>query len=112
MNQQSYLPEKRQAQSLSYLLLSSGVSSLFIKECCCLSLEVLEQSREFANLQEIKLARWGQGAHTKIILADFNLAVSILTAKAKFNSPLNFPAIRVYNIDSYLVDGRTTMIQI
>ena len=33
-----------------------GVSGLFIKERCRLLLEVLEQSHEFANLQEIKLA--------------------------------------------------------
>ena len=29
-----------------------GASGLFIKERCRLSLEVLEQSHEFANLQE------------------------------------------------------------
>ena len=34
----------------------SGISGLFIKEHCRLSLEVLEQSDEFASLQEIKLA--------------------------------------------------------
>ena len=33
-----------------------GASSPFIQVHCCLSLEVLEQSHEFANLQEIKLA--------------------------------------------------------
>ena len=32
------------------------VLGLFIKEHCRLSLEVLEQTHEFANLQEIKLA--------------------------------------------------------
>ena len=32
-----------------------GVSGSFIEESCHLSLEVLEQSHEFANLQEIKL---------------------------------------------------------
>ena len=32
-----------------------GVSGLFIKECWGLLLETLEQSQEFANLQEIKL---------------------------------------------------------
>ena len=30
-----------------------GASGPFIKERCCLSLEVLEQSHEFANLQEL-----------------------------------------------------------
>ena len=34
----------------------SDVSGPLIKVRCCLSLEVLEQSRELANLQEIKLA--------------------------------------------------------
>ena len=34
----------------------SGISSSFIKERYRLSLEVLEQTHEFANLQEIKLA--------------------------------------------------------
>ena len=33
-----------------------GVSGPLIKERCRLSLEVLEQSHEFTNLQEIKLA--------------------------------------------------------
>ena len=33
-----------------------GVSGLFIRECCRLSLEVLEQSQEFANLQKINPA--------------------------------------------------------
>ena len=33
-----------------------GVSGPFIKEHCRFLLEVLEQSHEFANLQEIKLA--------------------------------------------------------
>ena len=33
-----------------------GISDPFIKERCHLSLEVLEQSHEFTNLQEIKLA--------------------------------------------------------
>ena len=33
-----------------------GISGPFIKECCRLSLEVLEQSHEFTTLQEIKLA--------------------------------------------------------
>ena len=33
-----------------------GVSGPFIKERCRFLLEVLEQSHEFANLQEIKLA--------------------------------------------------------
>ena len=34
----------------------SGISGLFIEERCCLSLEVLEQSHQSVNLQEIKLA--------------------------------------------------------
>ena len=33
-----------------------GISGRFIKELCRLSLEVLEQNYEFANLQELKLA--------------------------------------------------------
>ena len=41
---------------LAVFKFSSGVSGPFIKEHRCLSLEVREQSCEFANLQEIKLA--------------------------------------------------------
>ena len=35
---------------LAEFKLGGGVSGPFIKECCHLSLEVLEQSHEFANL--------------------------------------------------------------
>ena len=49
-------PQSDCKKILAEFKFGGGVSGPFIKEHCCLLLEVLEQSHEFTNLQEIKLA--------------------------------------------------------
>ena len=49
-------PQTNCQKILAEFKFGSGVSGPFIKQRCHLSLEALEQSHEFPNLQEIKLA--------------------------------------------------------
>ena len=46
-------PQTDRKRTLVQFKFGSGVSGLFIEEHCHLLLEALEQSHEFANLQEI-----------------------------------------------------------
>ena len=49
-------PQTDRIKILVEFKFGDGASGSFIKEHCRLLLEVLEQSHEFANLQEMKLA--------------------------------------------------------
>ena len=51
----SLVPNRDRKVILAELKFGGGPSGPFIKERCRLLLEILEQSHEFANLQEIKL---------------------------------------------------------
>ena len=46
-------PQTNHKKVMAEFKFGGGVSGLFVKERCRLSVEVLEQSHEFANLQEI-----------------------------------------------------------
>ena len=45
-------PQTDRKNILAEFKFGGGVAGPFIKECCCLSLEVLEQSHEFTNYKK------------------------------------------------------------